>query len=49
MSDEQKNDLPYCPECGADTLIKVHHDSTFALPECTVLECDNCGYKSEPN
>ena len=49
MSDETKNDGHDCPECEDGTLVKVHHAGTFGLPECTVLECDNCGYKEDPN
>lgn len=34
----------YCPKCESIDVDKVHHDATFALPECWHWFCNNCEY-----
>lgn len=32
-----------CPQCGSEEVLELHHDGTFASPECDYYECDDCG------
>lgn len=37
-----------CPKCGLDEYTQFHHDADHLAPECWWYECDDCGYKTEP-
>ena len=34
-----------CPACGSDDIDKLHHQPTFALPECEFLYCNECEHE----
>lgn len=47
--DLRVREFPRCPRCGSEEMNRVHHAATFALPECWVMECGECGYEGEPS
>jgi predicted RNA-binding Zn-ribbon protein involved in translation (DUF1610 family) len=38
-----------CPKCGSDDMSRRHHAGNMLAPECHWLECNECGYESDPS
>lgn len=34
-----------CPECGSDDIDRVHHEGSFAIPECWYFLCHECDHQ----
>jgi hypothetical protein len=33
---------PRCPKCDCRDVDRIHHEATFAIPECTFWMCSEC-------
>lgn len=33
---------PACPKCNGQDVERIHHQASFAIPECYYWLCENC-------
>ncbi len=34
-----------CPQCGSEEIGPVHHEGSFAVPECNFMRCLDCSHQ----
>lgn len=46
--DNNGNCVVRCPDCGSDDYWPHHHEGNWLAPEGDWMECEHCGYQTDP-